>query len=61
MVGYGSKDIGTNSRVYLWKNNEIIHPNIRSSSKITKFFHNIGLPYIHNGSTRAKWVLDRIK
>lgn len=45
---------------FICGNNEIIHPEYRSSSKITKFFHNIGLPYIHDGSTRAKWVLDRL-
>lgn len=45
---------------FICGNNESIHPEYRSSSKITKFFHNIGLPYIHDGSTRAKWVLERL-
>jgi len=33
-------------------------PVYRSSSYLTRFFRNIGLNYIHDGSTRKWWVLD---
>lgn len=33
----------------------------RSSSFITSFFRDAGFNYIHDGSTRARWVEDRIK
>lgn len=32
----------------------------RSSSRITEFFEDCGLPYTHDGSTRWAWVADRI-
>ena len=38
------------------------HPVYRSSSKITAFFERAGLSqFIHDGSTRQRWVLDRLK
>ncbi len=38
------------------------HPKYRSSSKITAFFERAGLPqFVHNGSTRQWWVLERLK
>lgn len=33
----------------------------RSSSYITSFFKDAGFNYVHDGSTRARWVEDRIK
>lgn len=38
------------------------HPEYRSSSKITGFFERAGLPqFVHDGSTRQWWVLERLK
>lgn len=38
------------------------NPEYRSSSKITGFFDRAGLPqFIHDGSTRQWWVLERLK
>lgn len=36
------------------------HPEYRKSSQLTQFFHNVGLPFTHDGSTRSKWVLDQL-
>lgn len=33
----------------------------RSSSYITRFFARCGLPFVHDGSTRAWWAEDRLK
>lgn len=42
--------------------NEESHPVYRSSSKLTGFFERAGLPqFIHDGSTRQRWVLDCLK
>ena len=42
--------------------NDENHPVYRSSSKITEFFERAGLPqFVHDGSTRQRWVLDRLK
>jgi hypothetical protein len=42
--------------------NDENHPVYRSSSKITDFFGGVGLPqFVHDGSTRQRWVLDRLK
>jgi len=32
----------------------------RSSSKITEFFEDCGLDFVHDGSTRRNWVVDRL-
>ena len=38
------------------------HPEYRSSSQITSFFERAGLPqFVHDGSTRKWWVLERLK
>ncbi len=42
--------------------NDEEHPEYRSSSKITSFFERAGLPqFVHDGSTRKWWVLERLK
>jgi len=42
--------------------NDENHPVYRSSSNITAFFSRAGLPqFKHDGSTRQRWVLDRLK
>jgi len=42
--------------------NDENHPVYRSSSKITEFFGRAGLPqFVHDGSTRQRWILDRLK
>jgi len=42
--------------------NDENHPEYRSSSKITAFFERAGLPqFVHDGSTRQWWVLERLK
>ncbi len=42
--------------------NDESHPEYRSSSKITAFFERAELPqFIHDGSTRQRWVFDRLK
>ncbi|WP_426385419.1 hypothetical protein ACP26C_02850 [Franconibacter helveticus 513] len=38
------------------------YPEYRSSSRLTAFFARAGLPhFIHDGSTRQKWVLECLK
>ena len=38
------------------------HPVYRSGYKITQFFERAGLPqFVHDGSTRNQWVLERLK
>lgn len=38
------------------------HPEYRSSSKITSFFERSGLPqFVHDGSTRQRWVHEKLK
>lgn len=32
----------------------------RSSSYITSYFERCGLPFVHDGSTRKWWVLERL-
>lgn len=39
---------------------EEIYPQRRSSSQLTSFFHRVGLPFNHDGSTRAKWVFEKL-
>lgn len=42
--------------------NDESHPEYRSSSKITAFFERAGLSqFVHDGSTRQWWVLERLK
>lgn len=36
------------------------HFQYRSSSRITEFFADCNLPFIHDGSTRWRWVADRL-
>lgn len=36
------------------------HPEYRSGSQLTQFFRNVGLPFTHDGSTRSKWVLEKL-
>lgn len=36
-------------------------PTYRSSSSLTRFFNNLGMNVIHDGSTRKWWVLDILK
>lgn len=39
-----------------------IYPEYQSSSKITSFFERAGLPqFVHDGTTRQLWVLERLK
>ena len=33
----------------------------RSSSNLTRFFIDLDLDYVHNGSTRRHWVNDALK
>ena len=38
------------------------YPEYRSSSRLTAFFGRAGLPrFVHDGSTRQRWVLDCLK
>ncbi|MGB9191958.1 MULTISPECIES: hypothetical protein [unclassified Acinetobacter] len=39
---------------------EEIYPQRRSSSQLTSFFYRVGLPFNHDGSTRAKWVFEKL-
>lgn len=39
---------------------EEIYPQRRSSSQLTGFFHQVGLPINHDDSTRAKWVFEKL-
>ena len=42
--------------------NSKLNPEYRSSSMITSFFERAGLPqFVHDGSTRQRWVLERLK
>lgn len=45
---------------FICGNNEIIHPEYRKSSQLTQFFYNVGLPFVHDGSTRSRWVLEKL-
>lgn len=40
---------------------DVAHFRYRSSSYITEFFHDCGLDYCHDGSTRPVWVASRLE
>lgn len=39
---------------------DALHFPYRSSSKITKFFRRCGFPFVHDGTTRARWAEERL-
>jgi len=45
---------------FICGNNLELHPEYRKSSQLTQFFHNVGLPFVHDGSTRSRWVLEKL-
>ena len=47
---------------FICGDDQAVAPIYRSSSKLTRFFHDAGLPrFVHDGSTRKWWVLDALK